>query len=428
MANGATSDPATPDRTIRSMSNAPDEIAVAIPHVDLVLDALDEHGREEQRDDRLGLVRVRIDGVDEAAARFASRVTKAGGGPLTPGDLTDASDLDVLLAGVRLHFADRWGGWTPTMGKNRELVGGEGTPAVKWLGDDDPPEPAPGLGEPYAASPRDVGHGGEGTRIGILDTKLAPDVTLDGTLLVRAGDVLEVPDGPWSFRLGHGTFLAGLVHQFAPAAVIDPEPVLTGHDATTTSWDLAVALLDLVKPGADGRSPVDVVVMSLGCFTRDGLPPLVLKTAVDMVRDDVVLLAAGGNYADMSMREIRTTGITRRTPMWPAALDGVTAVGSHGADGARSAFSPCVPWIDLTAPGERLSSTYLSGPVAVPVGQGTGTIDFKGFATWSGSSMSAAVAAGRLAVLRDGDEPLRRTLGRLVAAGDAPYVRDVDAC
>jgi membrane-anchored mycosin MYCP len=170
-----------------------------------------------------------------------------------------------------------------------------------------------------------------------------------------------------------------------------------------------------------------VVVMSLGCFTRDGLPPLVLKTAVDMVRDDVVLLAAGGNYADMRMREIRTTGITRRTPMWPAALDGVTAVGSHDAAGRRSAFSPCVPWIDLTAPGERLSSTYLDGLVDVPAGQGSSAVEFKGYATWSGSSMSTAVAAGRLAVLRDGDEPLRRTLARLVASGDAPYVRDVDA-
>jgi hypothetical protein len=400
---------------------SPGEIAVALPHLDIVLAALAGRGREEARDQRLGLARVVISDLPETAADFASRQ-----GARRPGLSTD-SDLDIVLTGLRRTFAGSWGGWTPTMGKNRDVLGGEGTPYIKIMTEDGAgaaPRPIPAVGNPYTDDrSSDAGTGGLGVRIGLLDTRVAPGLDLDDTLVLSEGDVLVAPGGPWPYRSGHATFLAGLIHQYAPKASIVVRPVLHGPDAKTTSWNAAVGLLDLVHP-TDGSEPVDIVVMALGCFTADAEAPLVLQTAVSMVRDDAVLLAAGGNYADMTMDEIRATALSRRSPMWPAALDGVTAVGSHDRHGKRSRFSPAVPWVDLSAPGEQLRSTYFNGQVAMPdvSGRPVPATTFTGSAEWTGSSLSTAVAAGRLAVRREGDEPLTSTLQRVLADGDAPYL------
>lgn len=408
-----------PDPRLRATRPVPSEIAVAIPHLRLVLDVLGRHAVEPRRKDRherLGLARVRIRDTSEAAALFAAQYAASDRSPWSADVQSEPTDLDIVVAGLRQHFTDRWAGWTPTFGKNRSLVGGEGTPAVKHTSDDSAPVPVDSAPSPYRGRKADdLGHGGKGVAVGLLDTPLAPGLDLDGALVLSSDDVLATDENARAFRTGHGTFLAGLVHRYAPDARILPHPVLLDDDATTTAWDLAVALLALATaPAGDARQPtVDVVVMSLGCFTRDSRPPLVLKTAVDMVRDDVLLLAAGGNYADMTIDDTRVTGVTRQTPMWPAALDGVTAVGSHGR-ASTSRFSPSVPWIDLTAPGEQVPSTYFDGPVLLPGDQPgtTRTEKFHGFATWSGSSMSTAIAAGRLAVRRAGDEPLRATLQR----------------
>lgn len=399
--------PAT-ERTKHSHSFVPDDLVVATAHLELVLEVLDGRATERARDPRLGLALLRVDDVDEVAARYASA---------SPGAQQLPSDdpLDIVLRGVRSAFADRWDGWVPTLGKNRDVLGGE-TPYMKTLAAPTAPVPVDAPDAPYTgAAARSKGDGGAGVRVGLLDTPVAADAV--GGWLVAEGPDTLVPDGAATpYRLGHATFLSGLVHQYAPEATVSVRAVLGGADATGTAWDVAVGLLDLAPS-------VDVVVMALGCFTVDRKPPLVLQTAMNIVRDDVVLLAAAGNYADMSLAEMRRTSLTRHSPMWPAAFDGVTAVGSVDADGHESSFSPGTPWVDLLAAGEGLASTYLRDKVLLTDDGSSGRQEsFDGFARWSGTSLSVAVAAGRLAALRRGTESLHDTLARVAAAGDAPFV------
>src|SRR5439155_505464 len=136
---------------------------------------------------------------------------------------------------------------------------------------------------------------------------------------------------------------------------------------------------------------------------RDGTPgPRVgiLDTRIfahpDRLGPDVVVVAAAGNHGELGRDPDPDTGLTGRTPIWPAALDGVVAVGAHdGHDPAHptAGFSPHrAPWVDLLAPGVDEESTFLTGDVSVLVRQEgklvvEDTVDFAaGYATWRGTS------------------------------------------
>jgi membrane-anchored mycosin MYCP len=89
--------------------------------------------------------------------------------------------------------------------------------------------------------------------------------------------------------------------------------------------------------------------------------------------------------------------------VFPAALDGVLAVGAIGDDKGLAPFSPNAPWVDVVAPGVNIASTYLSGqvtgveyengrPKEIQVGPFA-----NGYALWSGTSAAAAAVTGQLA-------------------------------
>ena len=95
-----------------------------------------------------------------------------------------------------------------------------------------------------------------------------------------------------------------------------------------------------------------------------------------------------------------------------AALDGVLAVGAVDAQGRSASFNPVdgtdpsrpAPWIDVFAPGVELVSTYLGetgdSKVQVPVDGSPGTfetVEFGGYANWSGTSFAAAYVTGLVA-------------------------------
>lgn len=403
-------------RVKHTLSFRPDELVVATPHLDIVLDRLGPGARIRDANPVLGLTLVALDDVADTAARVVRTQPKRRSGR--------TEDLDLVLETLRARFATDWDGWAPTLGKNRDVLGGE-TPYLKPLTDPEAPGVVEAEDAPYTGiHAADRLDGGAGVRIGIIDTPVTAATAAQPWVTASPADILAV-DEPVPYRLGHGTFLTGLVHQYAPEAEITVRAVLRDPDATGSVWDVATGLVDLVRPDpASGRAPVDVVVMALGCFTADRRPPLVLQTAVSLLGDDAVLLAAAGNHADLSLDEMHETGITRTTPSWPAALDGVTAIGSTGPGGTVSAFSPTTPWVDLAARGEGLCSTYLSGKVRFGVpGLDGGEVDsYHGYARWSGTSLAVAVAAGRLATARSAGEDVRSTLARLRGSGDAPYV------
>jgi subtilisin family serine protease len=172
-------------------------------------------------------------------------------------------------------------------------------------------------------------------------------------------------------------------------------------------WNAAKHIADLAASG------VDVLNLSLGCFTGDGNPPLALATAIGRVSPETVVVAAAGNYDEADIKQ----GLTLTTPMWPAALDDVVAVGASDGDGHRAQFSPDLPWVNFLAPGVGVESTYLTGRVRA--GSEDAHADatseaFTGWANWSGTSFAAASVSGAIAArIKPGHRTAREALDDL---------------
>ena len=412
------------------------ELVVGLPQLPLVVSKLDDlaigHGPAEESD-LLGLGRIFLDDVEKAAATVTRHVAqlRAPSGPSSPGspDGPNRLPLDELLAGLRRLFAADYAGYFPPLGKNRLVGRVHGVGKISYGGDHDPApngkisygggggpqpegkisyggggdplgkisyggdtEPIAQLAESLAARAAGPGHG---VRVGVLDTRLAPQPWLAGGWVARFSDL--VPDGSVPpMPEGHATFITGLVLGQAPGATVEVRGVL-GEDGTADSWRVAHEIVRF------GRSGIDVLNLSFLCYSEDGQPPMVLTAAIDRVGPDVVVVAAAGNHGDLSSDPSDpadpATGNQNRKPAWPAALDGVIAVGVSHPDGTRAEFSPDAPWVDLQAEGVGLRSTYLMR--AQTSSSDPTPVEFNGFAEWSGTSFAAALVSGAIAASTD---------------------------
>ncbi|MEU4803915.1 S8 family serine peptidase [Actinosynnema sp. NPDC023587] len=70
----------------------------------------------------------------------------------------------------------------------------------------------------------------------------------------------------------------------------------------------------------------------------------------------------------------------------------MVAVGGHPAEGELAAYSPRLPWVTCTAPGDVVS-TFLDGRVR----RRQDVVEFGGFARWKGTSIATAVVSGMVA-------------------------------
>lgn len=304
---------------------------------------------------------------------------------------TLTTGMDRVLWAVRTSFAAMYEEWTPTLGKNRLVENVEGGGNISHNSPSAILDVSDWRPEPRWLEP------GRGVRVGVLDTLITPHPWLAGGWVAPAADQLD-PESPYPALAGHATFVAGLVLRRAPGCVLEVRGAL-GNDGIATSWEVANGIVEL------GRTGLDVLNLSLGCYTEDGQPPLVLATAVDRLDTDIVVVAAAGNHGDIDLRRAgdglpAITAADRRKPSWPAALDDVVAVGAAAADrNERASFTPDgLPWIDVLADGEAVSSTFLDGEVAVPQpDRGTVPQAFEGYASWSGTSFAAALVSGEIA-------------------------------
>lgn len=402
---------ATPSTTV--------DVLVAAEHDGLVRATLDRWGATgyaHESDDALGLSRIafpreRLEGLLDGW-RHERAERRAPGVEAVPDDATppgldagytrparraadgglEPDDADELLTLLRTSLGRRYSGWFPTMGKNRFLglvTNGGGTVSH-------------GGGPPPVRTDDTVrldGRGGAGITVGVLDTAVLAHPALVGRYLADASDHLEPGEGPYPVAAGHATFVTGLVLQRAPGATVHVRRVLDDRGAAS-SWDVARGMVAL------GRSGIDVLNLSLVCYTSDSRPPLALATAVDRLPPEVLVVACSGNHADPDVAEqVAGTGpdgalrVDAREPAWPAALDDVVAVGSarvrRKKGAALAPFTPPdAPWIDVVVPGEDLLSTYLTGEVQLDDGT---TTTFSGQGRWGGTSFSAALLAGHVA-------------------------------
>jgi hypothetical protein len=242
---------------------------------------------------------------------------------------------------------------------------------------------------------------GKGVRIAVLDTGLFDHPYLK-TVAHAAGseDAWDVAkhDGYVDNESGHGTFIAGLILQVAPAAEVYVVKVLDSN-GVGEDWGVAQAIEQL-------PSDIDIVNLSLGGYTNDDRGPLAIASALNaMRRRGNAVVAAAGNW-----------GSPR--PFWPAAFKQVLAVGAVREKSGvwqRADFSDYGYWVDACARGVGVKSTFAFEKTKVAQGPTTDpsdpTVTFDGWAAWDGTSFATPIAAAIVA----------RTMSRngLTSAADA---------
>ena len=104
----------------------------------------------------------------------------------------------------------------------------------------------------------------------------------------------------------------------------------------------------------------------------------------------IVVVAAAGNSGS-------------RDPMYPAAWEGVTAVGALDRDGSRWDRSNYGDWVDAWALGVKLRGDYVKGkedPANDPDGHPETWDNKNNFATWTGTSFAAPLVAAQIAIVQ----------------------------
>ena len=263
-----------------------------------------------------------------------------------------------------------------------------------WSGPADLPRPAPPLPPPPASPPPTPS---PPVTVAVLDTGLSPHPWYDATdwYAEQRDEVIEVLDADDDYELdaqaGHGTFIAGVILQRAPAARIRAHRVI-GSDGVGDELAIIKALTWFAAWGE-----ADLVNLSIGCHTYDDRPSPLVAQAIALLGRRTVVVACAGNAA------------TDR-PFWPAALKPVIAVAALDGDD-RAWFSNYGWWVDACAPGVGVASCFIrfDGPRATV--NGLDPDRFHGYATWSGTSFAAPAVAGAIAGLAG-----RETLPIMTAA------------
>lgn len=248
---------------------------------------------------------------------------------------------------------------------------------------------------------------------------------------------------------GHGTFIAGVVHQTCPDAALLPIRVY-GGDGTASEWDFARSIERLLEfhlralAGVPGYFPVDVVVIASGYYLEhpeddDDYEGVYRGRLRDLRRAGVLVVVSAGN--DGSSRKTfpaawapsvrRTGGAVIPGDVHDLCSDYTPLLGvaASNPDGTLADFSNDGPWIAAVRPGVNVLSampTTFDGSAegkrsADGLRQTVDPDDFThGFGTWSGTSFSSPRLAGQLAAaIFD-----RRTAGQQEATDAAGRVRD----
>lgn len=249
------------------------------------------------------------------------------------------------------------------------------------------------------------------------------------------GDLAGALDGLIDPLSGHGTFIAGLVHQACPDAQILSWRIVPSDDPIVES-ELVTSLAQIAElvrrfhAGEPGGQVIDVLSLSIGYYHEtpaDGLfDPTIFAILDDLSRHGTQVVCSAGNDA------------TSR-PSFPSAFgpwsDGqgpvdsdpgslpIVSVGALNPNGITDAlFSNVGPWVRAYVPGASVVSTVpesfqgglQSAAATTAFGRKRDSIDLDdfrgGFAVWSGTSFAAPLLAGRVAAhlaldLDTGDDP-----------------------
>ncbi len=207
---------------------------------------------------------------------------------------------------------------------------------------------------------------GTGVTIAVLDTGIDRNhPALAGRWLPGYDMVADDPhpqDEGSGLAWGHGTHIAGIIAQIAPASKILPVRVLDTNGRGNT-FTLAYAIEWAVNQGAD------VINLSLGTPYDS---KILRETIAWAQTQGVSLVAAAGNSNSNKIQ-------------YPAGYPGVLSVTAVTESGTKAEFANYGNWIKLSTPGVGIVSTIV-GP------------NGSGYATWSGTSMATPFVSGALAL------------------------------
>ena len=199
---------------------------------------------------------------------------------------------------------------------------------------------------------------------------------------------------------GHGTHVAGIIaaginNQVGIAGLCGAKIMaLKGLPRRGGEWDAVAYYRALAHPIDHGAR---VLNLSLG----GGLDPGERDVILDLLDAGVVVVAAMGNE------------FQEGNPVsYPAAYDGVIAVGASDEADRRASFSCTGPHIALVAPGERILSTVPRDPSELA--------QSVLYDSWPGTSMAApyVAAAAALLLAKDGTLTPAQIRRRLISTAD----------
>ncbi len=234
------------------------------------------------------------------------------------------------------------------------------------------------VGSPYAWA---EGYTGSGVKVAVLDTGVKGDheeLTLAGEANAT-GNSLTVGSGTAADAGGHGTHVAGIIGAkanngkggagIAPDATLYAVNVLNGGENAGTDWAIIQGI------GQAITWDVDVINMSLGGPRYNDICQ---KKVTEAYNKGIAIFVSAGNDGANCIN-------------YPACYEHIICVAATDQNNSRADFSTYGSWVDVSAPGVAIWSTYNDG----------------GYVSMDGTSMACPVATGEAAVILSGDASLK---------------------
>jgi len=221
---------------------------------------------------------------------------------------------------------------------------------------------------------------GLGVVVAVVDTGIDAAHPLLADVIAPGGynfvsDNTDTSDG----SVGHGTFVASLIHLTAPDATLLPIVVLDG-DGIGDGWLFALGIYHAIDRG------VEVINLSLGSTYNSDAVGDAIEEAKNL---GIVVTAAGGNNnagAD-TLEE------------FPASRSNVMGVAAVDAFDVKADFSNYNPDFFISAPGASVEDAEARDGFD-PALTIYGTVPGTDFAIWEGTSFATAFVSGAAALVR----------------------------